>query len=137
MYRKKAKPERMKQNKQDRLDEAEGRKKGRTKNTQTVADRLDEAEGLKRGKRKMEAKKKMESVKTSTGTIKFKKGGLHESLKVGMDYKFKKEQLEGYSQRGVGATIRIKGNSIKITPKIKKQIDLGITLMSMDKKKKK
>ena len=42
-----------KQTKQDRLNEAEGKKKGIImKKKQTVADRLDEAEGKKKGMKK-------------------------------------------------------------------------------------
>lgn len=48
-----------KQNKQDRLDEAEGKKKGKQKKTQTVKDRLDEAEGKKKAKKEtMKIKKR-------------------------------------------------------------------------------
>jgi len=40
-----------KQTKKDRLDEAEGKKKGNKKKKQTVGDRLDEAEGKKKAKK--------------------------------------------------------------------------------------
>jgi hypothetical protein len=40
-----------KQTKQDRLDEAEGKKKGKKKKKQGVSARLDEAEGKKKAKR--------------------------------------------------------------------------------------
>ena len=40
-----------KQTKKDRLDEAEGKKKGMKKKTQSVSSRLDEAEGKKKAKR--------------------------------------------------------------------------------------
>ncbi len=47
----------IKQTTQDRLDEAEGKKKGKKTNTQTKQDRLDEAEGKKKGKMKFKVVK--------------------------------------------------------------------------------
>ncbi len=56
MYKKKVmKP----QNKKDRLNEAEGKKKGMKKNKQNVKDRLDEAEGKKKGSKLTPAQKKL------------------------------------------------------------------------------
>tara|TARA_R110002020_G_scaffold466945_1_gene690056 strand:+ start:326 stop:727 length:402 start_codon:yes stop_codon:yes gene_type:complete len=120
----------------DRLDESETKKKGMKKKKQTTQDRLDEAEGRKRGKTKTKDQKKkpeMEKVKVKGGTIKFRKGGLHNSLKVPEDYKFTKAQIARYAKKEVGDMINIAGNSIKITKKIMKQIDLAKTLMGFKK----
>ena len=106
------------QNYKDRLAEAEGKKKSMVKKTQTTKDRLDEAEP----KRK------------KTETITFKKGGLHDSLKVPNTYKFSKAQIDRYADKEVGSSIRINKNTIVITKKIAKQIDLAKTLMGFKKK---
>ena len=123
----------------DRLDESEGKKRGKMKKKQGAQARLDEAEGKKRGMKKTKDQKKkpeMEKVKVKGGTIKFKKGGLHDSLKVPESYKFTKAQIGRYAEKDVGDMIRIGGNSIKITAKIKKQINLAKTLMGFKKDKK-
>lgn len=57
MYIKKAKDIKKKQTLKDRLDEAEGKKKGVKKNTQTTKDRLDEAEPKKKKAEPKKAKK--------------------------------------------------------------------------------
>lgn len=62
--------------------------------------------------------------------IKFEKGGLHRSLKVPMSFKFSKAMLERFNKKKVGEEIMVEGNKIKLTPKIKKQLTLGINLMS-------
>lgn len=46
------------QTQKDRLDEAEGKKKGDKKKKQNVQDRLDEAEGKKKGMTKTKGQKK-------------------------------------------------------------------------------
>ena len=51
MGKAKSKPMMKKQTKQDRLDEAEGKKKGKKKKKQGVKARLDEAEGKKKAKK--------------------------------------------------------------------------------------
>jgi len=119
----------------DRLDESEGKKRGQMKKKQGAQARLDEAEGKKKGKAKTKDQKKsdMEKVKVKGGVIKFKKGGLHDSLKVPESYKFTKAQIGRYAEKDVGDMIRIGGNSIKITSKIKKQINLAKTLMGFKK----
>tara|TARA_R110000787_G_scaffold95864_4_gene199093 strand:+ start:114 stop:506 length:393 start_codon:yes stop_codon:yes gene_type:complete len=119
----------------DRLDESEGTKRGQMKKKQGAQARLDEAEGKKKGKAKTKDQKKsdMEKVKVKGGVIKFKKGGLHDSLKVPESYKFNKAQIGRYAEKDVGDMIRIGGNSIKITSKIKKQINLAKTLMGFKK----
>lgn len=63
----------IKQTTQDRLDEAETKKKGKKTNTQTKQDRLDEAEGKKKGKMKFKVVKKAEKapVKKAPKKIKF------------------------------------------------------------------
>lgn len=112
----------------DRLAEAEGKKKSMVKKTQTTKDRYDEA---------TPKKKRMETIKIGKEKITFKKGGLHDSLKVPNTYKFSKAQIDRYADKSVGDTIRINKNTIKITKKIARQIDLAKTLMGFDKKKKK
>ena len=114
-----------KQNYSDRLAEAEGKKKSMVKKTQTTKDRLDEAEPKR---------KKTETIKIGKETITFKKGGLHDSLKVPNTYKFSKDQIERYAKKEVGSSIRINKNTIVITKKIAKQIDLAKTLMGFKKK---
>ena len=140
---------------QDRLDESEGSKRGRKKKKQGAQARLDEAEGKKRGKTKTkdqkgthkmpngkemtgkkhskDSKPVMEKIKVKGGVIKFKKGGLHDSLKVPESYKFTKAQIGRYANREVGDKIRIAGNTIEITKKIMRQIDLAKTLMGFKK----
>lgn len=123
----------------DRLDESEGKKRGQMKKKQGAQARLDEAEGKKKGKTKTKDQKKkpeMEKIKVKGGTIKFKKGGLHDSLKVPESYKFTKAQIGRYAEKEVGDMISIAGNSIKITKKIMKQINLAKTLMGFKKEKK-
>lgn len=61
----------IKQTTQDRLDEAEGKKKGKKTNTQTKQDRLDEAEGKKKGKMKFKVVKKLPVKKAPPKKIKF------------------------------------------------------------------
>jgi len=62
----KSKPQKV-QTKQDRLDEAEGKKKGKAKKSQSVTSRLHEAEGKKKAikKTKAEAVKKMKAKSPS------------------------------------------------------------------------
>ncbi len=61
----------IKQTTQDRLDEAEGKKKGKKTNTQTKQDRLDEAEGKKKGKMKFKVVKVMKGEKAPPTFEKF------------------------------------------------------------------
>ena len=142
-----------KQDYKDRLAEAEGKKKSMMKKKQTTKDRLDEAEPKRKKKThrmkdgtlhtgathtkdsKPVKEKKMETVKVGKEVIKFKKGGLHDSLKVPDTYKFSKAQIDRYADKPVGSKIRINKNTIEITKKIAKQIDLARTLMGFKKKK--
>lgn len=62
-------------------------------------------------------------------TIHFKKGGLHKSLKVSPDYTFKKSELRKLNKLPVGEKFDFKGNDIKMTSRIKKQLTLGLNLM--------
>ena len=109
----------------DRLAEAEGKKKSMVKKTQTTKDRLDEAEPKR---------KRKETIKIGKDKITFEKGGLHRSLKVPNTYKFSKAQIDRYAVKPVGSKIRINNNTIEITKKIAKQIDLAKTLMGFKKK---
>jgi len=53
------------QTQKDRLDEAEGKKKGDKKKKQNVQDRLDEAEGKKKGMAKTKGQKNAREAKKS------------------------------------------------------------------------
>jgi len=61
--------------------------------------------------------------------ITFNKGGLHRSLKVPMSYKFTKSIMKRLDKIENGKTFAFQGNAIKMTPKIHKQLILGINLM--------
>jgi hypothetical protein len=76
------------------------------------------ARGNKDGKAKLGGK-----------TIRFEEGGLHRSLGVPMKDKFTKSELERYKKVPEGKDIRVRGKNVKMTPKIKKQLTLGINLM--------
>ena len=98
------------------------------------------AEGSKVKRKPFEKKKapekkgKMVEVKVGGGEeIKFRKGGLHKSLKVPMEYKFTKAQIRRYIDLPDDAEIKIGGNSIKKTSKIQKQLELARTLMGFKK----
>ncbi len=67
------------------------------------------------------------------GKITFTKGGLHRSLKVPMSHKFTKSGLNRLKKIKSGENFTYSGKSIKMTPKIKKQITLGLTLMGFKK----
>lgn len=62
-------------------------------------------------------------------TIKFEEGGLHRSLKVPMADKFTRAELQRYKRVADGKNFKVRGKDIKMTPKIKKQLTLGINLM--------
>lgn len=78
-------------------------------------------------------KKKKETIKIGKEKITFKKGGLHRSLKVKDNYTFKTSQLSPLKKIKTGATFTFAGKKIKMTSKIKSQINLGLTLMGFKK----
>tara|TARA_R100000700_G_C3169573_1_gene144300 strand:+ start:1794 stop:2132 length:339 start_codon:yes stop_codon:yes gene_type:complete len=78
-------------------------------------------------------KPKMAEAKLGGETIKFRRGGLHRSLKVPDDYTFKIAELRKLQKIETGKDFKFKGKEIKMTPLVKKQLTLGINLM--DKKK--
>jgi hypothetical protein len=83
-------------------------------------------------KRKPDAKRargKMETVELDGEKVKFRKGGLRRSLKVGDDYKFKRSELKKLSKIEVGEKFEFHGKTHKMTERLKKQIVLGMNLM--------
>ncbi len=66
--------------------------------------------------------------------ITFNKGGLHRSLKVPMSYKFKRSELSRINKIPDGSSFKFQDNTIKMTPKIHKQLTLGMNLMRRKKK---
>ena len=78
--------------------------------------------------------KKKETINLGKkGKITFTKGGLHRSLKVPQSHKFTKSGLNRLKKIKTGENFTYSGKSIKMTPKIKKQITLGLTLMGFKK----
>lgn len=90
--------------------------------------------GTKKGSTKSKATRKKEEITIDGKKIRFQKGGLHRSLKVPMSHKFTKSQLTPLKKVENGSTFRFSGKSIKMTPKIKKQITFGLTLMGFKKR---
>tara|TARA_R100000152_G_C6593769_1_gene53309 strand:+ start:79 stop:462 length:384 start_codon:yes stop_codon:yes gene_type:complete len=94
----------------------------------------------KPAKQKKQRKQKTETVELRNEEgkkekVTFKKGGLHRSMKVPDSYKFRKTQIKRWKEVPVGNTITFKGNKIKVTTRIAKQLDLAATLMGLNKKK--
>ena len=77
-------------------------------------------------------KVKKETIKIGKEKITFKPGGLRRSLKVGAKHKFRTSQLRPLKKIKNGTSFKFLTKTIKMTPLIKKQINLGITLMKMD-----
>ena len=75
-------------------------------------------------------KPKMAEAKLGGETIKFRRGGLHRSLKVPDDYSFKTAELRKLEKIETGKDFKFKGKDIKMTPLVKKQLTLGLNLMS-------
>lgn len=123
-----------KQSKKDKMDESKGMK-GQVKGTKSKSKRNFESKpDAKRGSRKYSKKMGEASVELDGEEVKFKKGGLHKSLKVGDDYKFKKAELRRLEKVENGEAFEFHGKSMKMSPKLKKQITLGLTLMGRKKK---
>lgn len=125
-----------KQTAKDKKDESKGMK-GQVKGTKSKSKRNFESKAdPKRGARKQRKKRgaATETVELDGEEVKFKKGGLHKSLKVGDDYKFKKGELRKLEKVEVGDSFEFHGKSHKMTSKLKKQITLGLTLMGRKKK---
>ena len=79
--------------------------------------------------KKEEKKPKMATAKLGGETIKFRRGGLHRSLKVPMEYSFKRAELEKLNKIETGKDFTFQKKKIKMTPLVKKQLTLGINLM--------
>tara|TARA_Y100000361_G_C11013652_1_gene265711 strand:- start:49 stop:510 length:462 start_codon:yes stop_codon:yes gene_type:complete len=126
----KARPSYKKQNAKDRKDESKGMK-GQVKGTKSKSKRNFETKvkaDPKRGRKKM-AKKGMETVELDGEKVSFRKGGLKKSLKVGDDYTFKRSELNKLKKVENGEMFTFHSKKMKMTPKLKKQIVLGLNLM--------
>ena len=91
--------------------------------------------GSKKGQ-KTHKETKATKAKISKGTaelggekITFKKGGLHRSLKVPTSYKFKTTELERINRIPDGKSFKFHDDTIKMSPRIHKQLTLGLNLM--------
>jgi len=69
------------------------------------------------------------SAKLGGETVKFMKGGLHKSLKVPESYTFSIPIMRKLNKHIDGKSFKFQGNTIKMTPKIHKQLVLGMNLM--------
>ena len=119
-----------KQGAKDRKDESKGMK-GQVKGTKSKSKRNFEPKvkaDAKRGRKKM-MKKGMETVELDGEKVSFKKGGLKKSLKVGDDYTFKRSELNKLKKVENGEMFMFHSKKMKMTPKLKKQIVLGLNLM--------
>jgi len=120
-----------KQGAKDRADESKGMK-GQVKGTKSKTARNFETKvkgDAKRGRKKMQ----MGEAVIDGEKIKFRKGGLHKSLKVGEDYKFKKGELNKIKKVEVGDMFDFHGKKMKMTSRLKKQVTLGLNLMKGNK----
>jgi len=118
-----------KQGAKDRKDESKGMK-GQVKGTKSKSKRNFEPKvkaDVKRGRKKMT--KGMETVELDGEKVSFKKGGLKKSLKVGDDYTFKRSELNKLKKVENGESFMFHKKKMKMTPKLKKQIVLGLNLM--------
>ena len=61
--------------------------------------------------------------------LEIKKGGLRNSLKVDKDYKFTKSKLRPLLKHEDGKPFDFEGKKIKMTEKIRKQVQLAINLI--------
>ena len=61
--------------------------------------------------------------------LEIKKGGLRNSLKVDKDYKFTKSKLRPLLKHEEGKPFEFEGKKIKMTEKIRKQIQLALNLL--------
>ena len=93
-------------------------------------------------KSKKTSRKKMEVVKLrkrkgakENENIKFKKGGLHESLKFSGT--FTKAEMARLDKKKIGQKFTFKGNKFVMTDKLKDQVTLAKTMMSWNKKSRK
>jgi len=130
--------------------EKKSTKKGNARKGRPVGSRLayDDTKQSKAKKPAKRARKKgkkgkksgMETIKLRKAkgakeneNITFKKGGLHKSLKVPASYTFNKTELRKIKRYKVGDSFVFRGNTIKMTEKIKRQLSLGLTMMGWSK----
>jgi len=66
--------------------------------------------------------------------VKFKVGGLHQSLGVPQDKDLPKGIMEKIKKMKVGEKVKVMGKEITITAKIKRQATLGLNLMGKKSK---
>jgi hypothetical protein len=88
------------------------------------------------------SRKKMEVIKLrkrkgakENENIKFKKGGLHKSLKFSGT--FTKAEMARLDKKKIGQKFTFKGNKFVMTDKLKDQVTLAKTMMSWNKKSRK
>tara|TARA_R100001369_G_scaffold77853_1_gene107346 strand:+ start:208 stop:606 length:399 start_codon:yes stop_codon:yes gene_type:complete len=95
------------------------------------ADFHEGGKDVKKSRKPFPKKIKLEptTAKLDGKTIKFMKGGLHKSLKVPEAYTFTRPTMKRLDKHENGKTFRFQGNTIKMTPKIHKQLVLGMNLM--------
>jgi hypothetical protein len=79
--------------------------------------------------KRMSKKSNMETAVLDGKKVKFRKGGLKKSLKVGDDYTFKRSELNKLKKVEVGDEFMFHKKKMKMTSKLKKQIVLGLNLM--------
>lgn len=79
--------------------------------------------------KKTPIKLKKTSAKLDGKKITFMAGGLHKSLKVPMAYKFTRAVMARLNRKEDKSVFTFQGNKIKMTPKIHKQLVLGMNLM--------
>ncbi len=79
--------------------------------------------------KRMSKKSNMETAVLDGKKVKFRKGGLHKSLKVGDDYTFKRSELNKLKKVEVGDEFTFHKKKMKMTSRLKKQITLGLNLM--------
>ena len=66
-----------------------------------------------------------------SGTIRFKKGALHRALRF--DGKFNKSEIDRMDRVSEGSEFNFRGRHFKMTPLMKKRINLARTMMSWKK----
>ena len=80
-------------------------------------------------KKKAPIKLEKETVKLDGKKVTFMKGGLHKSLKVPESYTFTIPTMRRLNKHEDGKSFKFQGNTLKMTPKIHKQLVLGMNLM--------
>ena len=97
------------------------------------------AYGDKTDKKMMKPKPKTTTVKLKDDDgkkkkVTFKTGGLHKALGVPMDEDLPKGIMMKIKKANIGDSVMVKGKSIKVTDKLKKQATLGLNLSKGSRK---